>query len=87
MERICNELELLLSDIIFCGFDNIYPEMYEKLIYISKYMEDIGMIGGKQLVDRLYNEISAFRRQETDGNSLPEIIGNLEFYIKNIKEN
>ncbi len=84
MERICNQLEELLSDIVFCGISNISSEVYQRLLLISSNMKDIGMETGSIMVNRLNEMIAGYRRNENDGNEAAALISSLEFYLKNI---
>lgn len=83
MEKICNQLEELLSDMIFCGLKNISADM-DKLKNISDSMNDMDMETGRELLIKLYDEILAFKRGENDGKQAVSLICTLECYIQNI---
>ncbi len=84
MEKICRQLEELLSDISFCGIMNISADMYGNIKYISANMKDIGMKAGSEMLDRFYDEISGFRIGENDGSKAVALIFSLEFYMQNV---
>lgn len=86
MEKLCELTEELLSDMLFCGFENISAESVSRLDEISDNMNELGMTEGYRITKALCSEISAFRRGENDGKILAEYISKLEFYITHIMQ-
>lgn len=84
MEKICIQLEELLSDIVFCGISNVSSDIYVKLESISADMKDIGMETGSIMTEKLKNLIAGYRINENDGNEAAALISSLEFYLKNM---
>lgn len=84
MEKLCIKLEEILSDISFCGLKNINADMHEGLSCILKNMSEAGFETGSKMLQELYNEITAFKHGETDGEKAVSLICSLECYIKNI---
>lgn len=84
MEKICRQLEELLSDISFCGIMNISADMCENIKYISADMKDIGMKSGSEMLERFYDEVSEFRTGGNDGSNAVSLIFSLEFYLQNV---
>lgn len=87
MEKICRYAEEILSDMIFCGLENVSAEMIEKLEVLADNMNELGMVKGRDMAKSLCDELAGFRRKENDGENLRKIISKMEFYLTVIDEN
>ncbi|MGN0606172.1 MAG: hypothetical protein ACI4JM_06595 [Oscillospiraceae bacterium] len=87
MEKICRYAEEILSDMIFCGLENVSAEMIEKLEILADNMNELGMAKGRDIVKDICKELSEFRRKENDGENLRKLISKMEFYLTVIDEN
>lgn len=87
MEKICRYAEEILSDMIFCGLENVSAEMIEKLEILADNMNELGMAKGRDIVKDICKELSEFRRKENDGENLKKLISKMEFYLTVIDEN
>ena len=87
MEKICRYAEEILSDMIFCGLENVSAEMIEKLEILADNMNELGMVKGRDIAKDICKELSEFRRKENDGENLRKLISKMEFYLTVIDEN
>lgn len=84
MKKLCERTEELISDIVFCGYENVSADIIKKLCDISENMKELGMREGSRLVSEISDEIAACRRNENDGARISGLISRMEFYITSV---
>lgn len=83
---LIRDLELLLSDITFTGINNIDANIIDKIYFISKQFEKIGMNHLKDLLIDLSDSIRVYKTDENKKENIKSVVNNIskiEFYIKN----
>jgi hypothetical protein len=60
-ERLCGELDTLLSDICFSGLKNVHPEILEKLTLLEGTAKELGMERGAVLISQFAASLVNYR--------------------------
>jgi hypothetical protein len=92
LNRLCRELDTLLSDIIFSGLKNVHPEVLEKLTLLEGTAKELGMDRGAELIKQFAASLRNHRLAVpgTPGGKSGEtvrLLCALDFYNKNIMGN
>ena len=82
VERILNELELLLSDFCFAGLRNAPPGFLHKLEELQKCMETLGMTQGADCIAKFTAAMQSYHLGDADVLPAINAMAALEFYCK-----
>lgn len=83
---LVRDLELLLSDIVFSGINNIDYSTIEKIESVANKFEKISMNNLNNLLIDLSESIKKYKTNEDKKNNIKEVsdnISKIEFYIRN----
>ena len=83
---LVRDLELLLSDIVFSGINNIDYSTIEKIESVANKFEKISMNNLNNLLIDLSVSIKKYKTNEDKKNNTKEVsdnISKIEFYIRN----
>lgn len=83
---LVRDLELLLSDIVFSGINNIDYSTIEKIESLANKFEKISMNNLNNLLMDLSESIKKYKTNEDKKNNIKEVsdnISKIEFYIRN----
>ena len=84
--NLIRDLEMILSDILFSGINNIDYTTIEKIEVMAKKFEKISMENIKNLLIEFINSIKKYKTNEDKKENIKEVSNNiakLEFYIRN----
>ncbi|AEF82019.1 hypothetical protein [Leadbettera azotonutricia] len=94
LEKLCHELETLLSDICFSGLKNVHPEILEKLTLFEGTAKELGMERGAALINQFAASLRNYRAGTSNAVDPGEkseqalkLLCALDFYNKNILGN
>lgn len=83
---LLRDLELLLSDIVFSGINNIDYSTIEKIEILAKRFEKISMENIKNLLIEFIDSLKKYKTDEDKKINIKEVsdnIAKIEFYIRN----
>ncbi|KLI51892.1 hypothetical protein [Brachyspira hyodysenteriae] len=83
---LIRDLEILLSDIIFSGINNIDYSTIEKIEVMAKQFEKTSMNNIKDLLIEFIDSLKKYKTDEDKKTNIKEVsdnISKLEFYIRN----
>ncbi|ACN84512.1 hypothetical protein OFR22_04165 [Brachyspira hyodysenteriae] len=83
---LIRDLEILLSDIIFSGINNIDYSTIEKIEVMAKQFEKTSMNNIKDLLIEFIDSLKKYKTDEDKKRNIKEVsdnISKLEFYIRN----
>ncbi|MEI0495158.1 hypothetical protein R4K89_10960 [Brachyspira intermedia] len=83
---LLRDLELLLSDIVFSGVNNIDYSTIEKIEVLAKRFEKISMENIKNLLMEFIDSLKKYKTDEDKKTNIKEVsdnIAKIEFYIRN----
>ena len=83
---LLRDLELLLSDIVFSGINNIDYSTIEKIEVLAKRFEKISMENIKNLLMEFIDSLKKYKTNENKKTNIKEVsdnIAKIEFYIRN----
>ncbi|MEI0799624.1 hypothetical protein R4Q14_15035 [Brachyspira intermedia] len=83
---LLRDLELLLSDIVFSGINNIDYSTIEKIEVLAKRFEKISMENIKNLLIEFIDSLKKYKTDENKKINIKEVsdnIAKIEFYIRN----
>ncbi len=83
---LLRDLELLLSDIVFSGINNIDYSTIEKIEVLAKRFEKISMENIKNLLMEFIDSLKKYKTDEDKKTNIKEVsdnIAKIEFYIRN----
>ncbi|MEI0701843.1 hypothetical protein [Brachyspira intermedia] len=83
---LLKDLELLLSDIVFSGINNIDYSTIEKIEVLAKRFEKISMENIKNLLMEFIDSLKKYKTDEDKKTNIKEVsdnIAKIEFYIRN----
>ena len=86
-KELCQELEVILSEITSSGFSKLAPGSMEKLEKISAAAAGLGMKAGKGLIDNFIEVLKALQTGKSNENSVSLRLTALEFYKTKVLEN
>ncbi|TKZ36389.1 hypothetical protein [Brachyspira catarrhinii] len=78
--EIFNELQILLSDLVFSGADNIDDDFIEKINLIEKKLNKFEMNFAKNLIEDLIISLKEYKKNK-DIKKVSKNISKLEFYL------
>ncbi|NDV57122.1 hypothetical protein [Bacteroides sp. 519] len=87
IEKLFNELELLLSDIAFAGFKNTQPVVLDKLTTIQQGLKELQMVEGYRLSDAFKQSLTLYHTGNSNAADCADKLCSLEFYIKSVLGN
>ena len=83
---LLRDLELLLSDIVFSGINNIDYSTIDKIEILAKRFEKISMENIKNLLIEFIDSLKKYKTDEDKKINIKEVsdnIAKIEFYIRN----
>lgn len=83
---LLRDLELLLSDIVFSGINNIDYSTIDKIEVLAKRFEKISMENIKNLLMEFIDSLKKYKTDEDKKTNIKEVsdnIAKIEFYIRN----
>ncbi|MEI0491965.1 hypothetical protein R4J17_05935 [Brachyspira intermedia] len=83
---LLRDLELLLSDIVFSGINNIDYSTIDKIEVLAKRFEKISMENIKNLLIEFIDSLKKYKTDEDKKINIKEVsdnIAKIEFYIRN----
>lgn len=83
---LLRDLELLLSDIVFSGINNIDYSTIDKIEVLAKRFEKISMENIKNLLMEFIDSLKKYKTNEDKKTNIKEVsdnIAKIEFYIRN----
>lgn len=83
---LLRDLELIISDIVFSGINNIDYTTIEKIEVVSNKFKKISMDNLKELLDEFVLSIKKYKTDNNKKENIKEVsdyICKIEFYIKN----
>ncbi|MEI0558459.1 hypothetical protein [Brachyspira intermedia] len=83
---LLKDLELLLSDIVFSGINNIDYSTIEKIEVLAKRFEKISIENIKNLLMEFIDSLKKYKTDEDKKTNIKEVsdnIAKIEFYIRN----
>ncbi|MEI0487732.1 hypothetical protein [Brachyspira intermedia] len=83
---LLRDLELLLSNIVFSGVNNIDYSTIEKIEVLAKRFEKISMENIKNLLMEFIDSLKKYKTDEDKKTNIKEVsdnIAKIEFYIRN----
>lgn len=83
---LLRDLELLLSDIVFSGINNIDYSTIDKIEVLAKRFEKISMENIKNLLMEFTDSLKKYKTDEDKKTNIKEVsdnIAKIEFYIRN----
>ncbi|EKV58011.1 hypothetical protein [Brachyspira hampsonii] len=83
---LLRDLELLLSDIVFSGINNIDYSTIEKIEVLAKKFEKISMENMKNLLMEFIDSLKKYKTEKDKKINIKEVSDNItkiEFYIRN----
>ncbi|PTY41380.1 hypothetical protein [Brachyspira hampsonii] len=83
---LLRDLELLLSDIVFSGINNIDYSTIEKIEVLAKKIEKISMENMKNLLMEFIDSLKKYKTEKDKKTNIKEVSDNItkiEFYIRN----
>ena len=83
---LLRDLELLLSDIVFSGINNIDYSTIDKIEVLAKRFEKISMENIKNLLIEFIDSLKKYKTDEDKKTNIKEVsdnIAKIEFYIRN----
>ncbi|KLI59064.1 hypothetical protein [Brachyspira hyodysenteriae] len=83
---LIRDLEILLSDIIFSGINNIDYSTIEKIEVMAKQFEKTSMNNIKDLLIEFIDSLKKYKTDEDKKRNIKEVsdnISKLEFHIRN----
>ena len=83
---LLRDLELLLSDIVFSGINNIDYSTIDKIEILAKRFEKISMENIKNLLIEFIDSLKKYKTDENKKINIKEVsdnIAKIEFYIRN----
>ncbi|OEJ14943.1 hypothetical protein BFL38_08925 [Brachyspira hampsonii] len=83
---LLRDLELLLSDIVFSGINNIDYSTIEKIEVLAKKFEKISMENMKNLLIEFIDSLKKYKTEKDKKTNIKEVSDNItkiEFYIRN----
>ncbi|MEI0698135.1 hypothetical protein R4K92_04265 [Brachyspira intermedia] len=83
---LLRDLELLLSDIVFSGINNIDYSTIYKIEILAKRFEKISMENIKNLLIEFIDSLKKYKTDENKKINIKEVsdnISKIEFYIRN----
>ena len=83
---LLRDLELLLSDIVFSGINNIDYSTIDKIEILAKRFEKISMENIKNLLMEFIDSLKKYKTDEDKKTNIKEVsdnIAKIEFYIRN----
>ncbi|WP_300753886.1 hypothetical protein [uncultured Brachyspira sp.] len=80
---LLRDLELLISDIVFSGINNIDYTTIEKIEVLSNKFKKISMDNLKDLLDEFVLSIKKYKTDDKNIKEVSDYICKIEFYIKN----
>ncbi|ASJ21736.1 hypothetical protein [Brachyspira hampsonii] len=83
---LLRDLELLLSDIVFSGINNIDYSTIEKIEVLAKKFEKISMENIKNLLIEFIDSLKKYKSEKDKKTNIKEVsdnIAKIEFYIRN----
>ncbi|AEM23245.1 hypothetical protein Bint_2646 [Brachyspira intermedia PWS/A] len=83
---LLRDLELLLSDIVFSGINNIDYSTIDKIEVLAKRFEKISMENIKNLLIEFTDSLKKYKTDEDKRTNIKEVsdnISKIEFYIRN----
>ena len=78
--EIFNELQILLSDLVFSGVDNIDDSFIEKINLIEEKLNKFEMNLAKNLIEDLIISLKEYKKNK-DIKKVSKNISKLEFYL------
>ena len=84
IEKLCQELESILSGINTSGIKDIDPGVIDQINKLSGASEELSMKTGKKLIDNLVASLQSFKEGKSDENSVTLRITALDFYSKKV---
>ena len=78
--EIFNELQILLSDLVFSGADNIDDDFIEKINLIEEKLNKFEMNLAKKLIKDLLDSLKEYKKNK-DIKKVSKNISKLEFYL------
>ena len=78
--EIFNELQILLSDLVFSGVDNIDDSFIEKINLIEEKLNKFEMNLAKKLIKDLLDSLKEYKKNK-DIKKVSKNISKLEFYL------
>ncbi|MCL2480417.1 MAG: hypothetical protein FWF38_01755 [Spirochaetaceae bacterium] len=86
-KQLCQELDIIISDINTSGIKKVAPVAVEKLEKISAEASGLGMKAGKGLIDNFIEVLKLFQSGKSSEDSVSLRLTALDFYKKNVLEN
>ena len=83
---LLRDLELLLSDIVFSGINNMDYSTIDKIEVLAKRFEKISMENIKNLLIEFIDSLKKYKTDEDKKINIKEVsdnIAKIEFYIRN----
>ncbi|MEI0448277.1 hypothetical protein R4J03_14630 [Brachyspira intermedia] len=83
---LLRDLELLLSDIVFSGVNNIDYSTIDKIEVLAKRFEKMSMENIKNLLMEFIDSLKKYKTDEDKKTNIKEVsdnIAKIEFYIRN----
>lgn len=83
---LLRDLELLLSDIVFSGINNIDYSTIDKIEVLAERFEKISMENIKNLLIEFIDSLKKYKTDENKKINIKEVsdnISKIEFYIRN----
>jgi hypothetical protein len=87
LDRLCRELDTLLSDICFSGLKNVHPEILEKITLLEGTAKELGMERGAALLNQFAASLGNYRLTAGKNEQVLKLLCALDFYNKNIMGN
>jgi len=84
IEKLFNELELLLSDIAFGGLKNAQPVVLDKLEIIQHGMKELQMTEGYRLAEEFKQALTAYHLGTGNAEESADKFCSLEFYTRSV---
>ncbi|MEI0508955.1 hypothetical protein [Brachyspira intermedia] len=84
--NLLRDLELLLSDIVFSGVNNIDYSTIDKIEVLAKRFEKMSMENIKNLLMEFIDSLKKYKTDEDKKTNIKEVsdnIAKIEFYIRN----
>ena len=87
VQKICTEMEILLSDMGFTGIRNVQPVLLRKMENMKAGLLELSMNEGAKQIDDFLLSIRAYHTHSLSIGTVVDKLCALDFYVKTVLGN